>query len=140
MSGQLLLVHLGGDVPHLAMLVAEQDDGARRLGVEGRRHVQDGVLDNLPDTRVWDRALGGEAVVGAAVLDGGGEGFRGGHCFLISITRVAIGDWEFVFLLFRVRRDCDSFIEDGRRISICPLGWDEAFLDPWIDIGGASFI
>lgn len=116
--GQLLLVHLGGDVPHLAVLVAEQDDGARGLGVEGRRHVQDGVLDNLPDTRVWDRALGREAVVGAAVLDGGEEGFRGGHCFLlIFVTGTAIGGVGglFVFVLFRVRRDYDSFIEDGGR-------------------------
>jgi len=63
------LEDLGGDVPELLVLGAEEDDGAVALRVEARGDVLDGLLDDLLDASGGDGQLLAERVVGAAVLD-----------------------------------------------------------------------
>lgn len=63
------------------MLFIQQDDGARGLGVEGAGDVEDRIFDDLLDAGVRDWGGGLESVVGAAVFDGGGEGFCGCHSY-----------------------------------------------------------
>lgn len=81
------LEDLAGDVPELLVLGAEQDDDADGLGVEGRGHVQGGLLDDLGDALLGDGQVLGQDVVGAAVLDQlddrvGRDDGRGRHgCF-----------------------------------------------------------
>lgn len=90
--GDDLLEGVGGDVPQLLVLGAEQDDEAVGLGVEGRGRVQGGLVDNLLDARRGDGQLLGQGVVGAAVLDeleeevGGDLG--GGHCVGVVVFSV----------------------------------------------------
>lgn len=64
------------------MLLVQQDDGTGGLRVEGAGDVEDGIFDDFLDPGVGDWGGGFEGVVGAAVFDGGGEGFCGDHpCF-----------------------------------------------------------
>lgn len=81
------LEDLSGDVPELLVVGAEEDDDAVGLGVEGRRGVEDGLLDDLGDALLADGQVLGQGVVGAAVLDevqdrvgvdGGGRHVGGG--------------------------------------------------------------
>ena len=61
---------LGGDVPELLVLGAEQDNDAVALRVERRRDVLEGLLDDLVDALRGQAAeVLGERVVGAALLD-----------------------------------------------------------------------
>lgn len=52
------------------MLLLQQDDHARGLGVEGRRDVQQGLGDDLLDLGVRHGTLLAELVDGATALDG----------------------------------------------------------------------
>lgn len=67
-------------VPEFVMLGVEQHDEARGLGVERRRDVEHGLLDESCDLLVGDGGLLVELVDGAAVLDGLEEGLGGSHC------------------------------------------------------------
>ncbi|KUI71595.1 hypothetical protein VM1G_11752 [Cytospora mali] len=60
---------LGGDIPQLLVLGAEEDDDTVGLGVEGGGDVLEGLLDDLLDLGGGDGQVLGEGVVGAAVLD-----------------------------------------------------------------------
>lgn len=63
------LEDLGGNVPELLVVGAEEDDDAVGLGVEGGRGVEDGLLHDLGDALLADGQVLGQGVVGAAVLD-----------------------------------------------------------------------
>jgi hypothetical protein len=88
-SGDQTLQGINGDIPHLLVLLLEQEDNTGGLGVEGAGNVEDGVLNNAVDDIVRDGALALEVVVGAARLDqvqkiGGSRvlefGLSGAHC------------------------------------------------------------
>ena len=57
------------DVPQLLVGVAEQHDGALRLGVERARHLHGDVLDGLDDLLIADRGFGGQRVLRATGLE-----------------------------------------------------------------------
>lgn len=64
------------------MLLAYQEDDPCALHVEAARHVQDGVLDDFLNARMWDRDGFVESVDGAARGHDVEEGFgvtRGRH-------------------------------------------------------------
>ena len=63
-------------VPHLLVLLAEEDDSPRGLHVEGGRAVADGEVDEGPDALLGHsgREFVGEGVDGLAVQDGVFEG------------------------------------------------------------------
>ena len=60
---------LAGDVPELIVGIAEEEDVACGLGVEGGGDVEDGFLDDFLDAGVWDGRLFLELVNCAAALD-----------------------------------------------------------------------
>ena len=74
-AGPAILGHdglegLGGDVPELLVLGAEQDDDAVALRVERRGNVLESLLDDLVDAVDGQRTeVLGERVVGATLLD-----------------------------------------------------------------------
>lgn len=57
------------DVPHLLVLLLQQEDDTGGLSVERAGHVENGVPNNALDGIIGDRALGLKAVVGAARLN-----------------------------------------------------------------------
>lgn len=77
--GELLLVHLGDDIPRLDMLVPQQHDDPRRLRIESTGRVEDGILDDLLNAGVRDGGFVAEGIVSATVLDGFGERLGGCH-------------------------------------------------------------
>lgn len=88
-SGNQTLQGINGNIPHLLVLLLEQEDNAGGLGIEGAGNVEDGVLNNAVDDIVRDGALALEVVVGTASLDqlkksGGSRvlefGLSGAHC------------------------------------------------------------
>lgn len=87
-GGDDCLEDVGGDIPQLVVLSAEEDDGAVALGVERAGDVLDGLLDDLLDAVLGHGAkVLAEGVEGAAVLDEvedrfGVDGGFGGHFVL----------------------------------------------------------
>ena len=80
---------LAGDVPELVVLGAKEDEQAVALAVEGRRDVEEGLLDDLLDASSGDGAeVLVQGVDAAAILDGSEESIRaagggdssGSHC------------------------------------------------------------
>lgn len=59
---------VGGNVPELVVLGAEEDDGAVGLGVEGGRSVQGGLVDEFLDALGGDGEVLAEGVESAAGL------------------------------------------------------------------------
>lgn len=88
-SGNQTLHSANGNVPDLLVLLLQEEDNARGLGVEGAGNVEDGVLNNALNGIIGDRALGLQVVVSPAGLDqlqkgGGGRVLKfdssGAHC------------------------------------------------------------
>ena len=63
------LENLLSDIPKLDVLLFQQDNHSCRLGVEGRRDMEEGFGDDLLDLSIRDRRLLLELVNGAAILD-----------------------------------------------------------------------
>jgi hypothetical protein len=74
------LQHLGHKVPEGLVLLVQEDHEARRLRVEARGDVEDGLLGDFGDLLVGNGSVFVELVDGAAVLDGVQEGLLAGHC------------------------------------------------------------
>lgn len=96
---------VGGDVPQLLVVGAEEEDGAVGLRVEGRGGVLDGVGDDLLDASGGEgvREGLGEGVVGAAVRQGFEEG--GGHfgdCFSVLVGGLGVGCRCLVMSVYEV--------------------------------------
>ena len=72
--GQLLLVHLHSNIPHLGVRFLKQHDHTTGLRVEATGRVEHGLLDEFLDAGVGDGGFVGELVDGAAGLDGLEEG------------------------------------------------------------------
>lgn len=64
------LENLNDVVPELLMVLVKQDDEAGGLGVERRRNMEEGLLNELADLGVGNGSLLVELVVCAALLDG----------------------------------------------------------------------
>ena len=88
-SGNQTLHSANGNVPDLLVLLLQEEDNARGLGVEGAGNVEDGVLNNALNGIIGDRTLGLQVVVSPAGLDqlqkgGGGRVLKfdssGAHC------------------------------------------------------------
>lgn len=73
------LEDLGGDVPQLLVLGAEEDDDAVGLGVEGGGHLLQEGLDDLLDLVGLDGEVLGQRVVRPAVLGELDQLLGGGH-------------------------------------------------------------
>ena len=71
--GDLRLQARFGHLPEFFVLGFEQHDGARRLGVEGAGHVEEGLAHYFGDAGVGDRGGVAEGVDAAAGLHGGEE-------------------------------------------------------------------
>lgn len=75
---------VGGQVPQLLVLLAEEDDDTVGLGVEGGGGVEGGLVDDLLDALLGDGELLVKGVDGAAGLgqleEGVGVVLRGRHC------------------------------------------------------------
>ena len=67
-SGDQTLHDINGNIPHLLVLLLQQEDNTGGLGVEGAGDVENRVLNNALNDVVRDGTLGLEAVVGAARL------------------------------------------------------------------------
>ena len=72
--GQLLLVDLHRNIPHLLVSFFEQDNQTSGLRVEAAGRVGHGFLDEFLDAGVGDGRLVGELIDGAAGLNGLEEG------------------------------------------------------------------
>ena len=92
---------LVADIPHLLVLVAEEDDGARGLHVEGRGAVADGEVDEGAHALLGHARgqLVGQGVDGLAVqdgvLEGDGAGCEGGGHGGGGGVGLVLGDWVF---------------------------------------------
>lgn len=104
---------IGGDVPELVVLGAEEEDGAVGLGVEGGGDVGDELADDLLDAGGGDGEVLAEGVVGAAFLDeleeSGGH-FDGFGFWLVGWKRGVVGvSLERFARRLRWQRRCLAF-------------------------------